>query len=391
MRLERPAFWGDVGSQSNRGDAGLIRVSQPVTGQEEIEAMAQAMELAYFGHGEKVMEFEQALKDFLGDPGYEVVCLNSGTAALHLALEALGLGPGDEVLVPSLTFVASFQAVGAVGAAPMLCEVRESDLLLDLDDAEARLSPRTKAVLAVHYAGNPGDLERLYAWAGQRGLMVVEDAAHAFGSTFRGRRVGVTGEAACFSFDSLKNITSGEGGALVCRDPEVARLARLKRALGMDRKGATGAPGTSPYDVVTPGWRFHMSNLNAAMGLVQLNKAPGFITRRQEVARLYDAALADLSTVSTLCMDYQQVAPFIYTIRVLDGRRAELAAWLRENDVETGVFYPAGHLHSLYRQDGRDLPVSTRLSGEILSLPMHCALSDQQVELITGLVRRFMS
>ncbi|MCF8034757.1 MAG: DegT/DnrJ/EryC1/StrS family aminotransferase [Desulfarculaceae bacterium] len=367
----------------------MIRVSQPLTDQAEIEALAQAMDLAYFGHGAKVVEFEKALQDYFGDPAYEVVCVSSGTAALQLALEALGIGPGDEVLAPSLTFVASFQAIGATGAAPVACDVREKDLLLDLADAHRRLTPRAKAVMPVHYAGNPGDLAELYAWAGERGLKVVEDAAHAFGGEHGGRKVGVTGEVACFSFDSLKNITCGEGGAVVCRDPEVARLVRIKRALGMDRKGATGAPGTSPYDVVTSGWRYHMSNLNAAMGLVQLGKAPEFIARRREIAKRYDQAFAALDGVATLSADYGQVAPFIHTIRVLDGRRPELQTHLGEREIESGVYYPACHLHSHYRVEGQSLPVSERLEQEILSLPLHCALSDDEVGVVIRALQEF--
>ena len=247
--------------------------------------------------------------------------------------------------------------------------------------------------MPVHYAGNPGDLNAIYAWAAERGLMVVEDAAHAFGGEYQGRKIGTTGQVACFSFDSLKNITSGEGGAVVCRDPELARLVGLKRLLGMDR-GATppgGAPGASPYDVVTTGYRFHMSNLNAAMGLVQLAKADEFVARRRAVARRYDQGLAGVQGLVTLAMDYGQVAPFIYTVRVMDGRRAELAASLREHEVETGVFYPPCHQHSLFRRPGLSLPISERLGREILSLPLHCALSDEQVELIIGLVRGFLA
>jgi perosamine synthetase len=371
----------------------MIRVSQPVTDQAELNALAEAMEAAYFGHAAKVLEFEQALKEFLGSPESHVICVNSGTAALHLALEAVGLGPGDEVLVPSLTFVASFQAIGAAGATPVPCEVREADLLLDLEDAGRRITSRTKAVMPVHYGGNPGDLAGLYRWANERGLMVIEDAAHAFGSDYGGRKVGTLGEVACFSFDSLKNITCGEGGAVVCRDPQVARLIGLKRLLGMDRGAAPpgGAPGTVAYDVVTPGWRYHMSNLNAAMGLVQLGKAKDFIARRRAIARRYDQALSGLSGLVTLRVDYGQAAPFIYTIRILGGRRSEMAGFLRDHGVETGVFYPANHLHSLYRRDGLTLPASEKLSAEILSLPLHCALSDEQVETIIGLVREFMA
>ncbi len=369
----------------------MIRVSQPVTGQAELDAISGAMEEAYFGHGAKVVEFEQAIKSFLGDSSYHVACVNSGTAALHLALDAVGIGPGDEVLLPSITFVASFQAVLAVGATPVACDVQEKDLLLDLEDAARRVTPQSKAIMPVHYVGNPGELEDIYAFARQHGLKVVEDAAHAFGGTYQGRKIGVTGETACFSFDSLKNITCGEGGAVVCRDPEVAGQVRLKRALGMER-GSTppgGVPGASPYDVVSMGWRYHMSNLNACIGLAQLAKAPEFIARRQEIARRYDESLAGLAGLATLEVDYQRVVPYIYTIRVLGGRRAGLAEYLRAHDVETGIFYPPIHLFSHFQVEGLNLPVSERVGAEMLTIPMHCGLSDDQVARIVDLIRDF--
>ncbi|MBU1274030.1 MAG: DegT/DnrJ/EryC1/StrS family aminotransferase [Proteobacteria bacterium] len=372
----------------------MIRVSQPVTGPEELDALKRGLEKAYFGHSADVVELEKALAEFLGVGERPVVCVNSGTAALHLALASLDLEPGDEVLVPSLTFVASFQAITAVGAVPVPCEVRETDLLLDLDDADRRITPRAKAVMPVHYAGNPGDLAGLHAWAAQRGLRVVEDAAHAFGSSCGGKRVGAQGDLVCFSFDSLKNITCGEGGALICPDADSAHRAGLMRGLGMERPQATqgGPPSRSAYDVVTQGWRFHMSNLNALVGLEQLKKAPAFFARRQQIARRYDEAFSCLAGLALLPVDYAQAVPFLYTLRVLQGRRADMIAHLREREVETAVNYPANHQHSLYRNLATaPLPVTEDVCGQILSLPLHCALSDDQVEFIIAQVRAFLA
>lgn len=372
----------------------MIRVSQPVTGPEELDALNRGLEMAYFGHSANVVELEKALADFLGADQRPVVCINSGTAALHLALACLDLEPGDEVLVPSLTFVASFQAITAVGAKPIPCEVREHDLLLDLADAQKRITPRTKAVMPVHYAGNPGDLAGLYSWARERGLRVVEDAAHAFGSSFGGKKVGAQGDLVCFSFDSLKNITCGEGGALLCPDGDTAHRAGLMRGLGMQRPQATqgGPPSRSAYDVVTQGWRFHMSNLNALVGLEQLKKAPAFFARRQQIAKRYDQAFTGLPGLALLPPDYDQVVPFLYTMRVLGGRRAELIAHLREQGIETAVNYPANHLHSLYRGlAAAPLPVTEKVCGQILTLPMHCALTDEQVEFIIAQVKSFLA
>lgn len=372
----------------------MIRVSQPVTGPEELEALNRGLDMAYFGHAAQVVEMEKALADFLGAGERPVVCVNSGTAALHLALACLDLMPGDEVLVPSLTFVASFQAITAVGARPVPCEVREADLLLDLEDADRRITPRAKAVMPVHYAGNPGDLAGLYAWAGERGLRVVEDAAHAFGGSFGGKKVGAQGDLVCFSFDSLKNITCGEGGAVVCPDQDSARRVGLMRALGMERPQATqgGPPSRSAYDVVTQGWRFHMSNLNALVGLEQLKKAPAFFARRQQIANRYDQAFSGLPGLALLPMDYSQAVPFLYTVRVLDGRRSGLIEHLKAQDIETAVNYPANHQHSLYRNLATaPLPVTEEVCGQILSLPLHCALSDGQVEFIIAQVVDFLA
>ncbi len=372
----------------------MIRVSQPVTGPEELAALEKGLNLAYFGHSAHVLELEKALAAFLDTGERPVVCVNSGTAALHLALASLDLAPGDEVLVPSLTFVASFQAITAVGAKPVPCEVRQESLLLDLADADKRRTPRAKAVMPVHYAGNPGDLAGLHAWARERNLRVVEDAAHAFGGSVNRKKVGAQGDLVCFSFDSLKNITCGEGGAVVCPDAETARRVGLMRLLGMERPQATqgGPPSRSAYDVVCQGWRYHMSNLNALVGLEQLKKAPAFFARRQQIARRYDAAFRGLPGLALLPVDYGQAVPFLYTLRVLEGRRAGLIAHLKAQEIETAVNYPANHLHSLYRNLATaPLPVTEEVCGQILSLPLHCALSDAQVETVISQVRSFLA
>ena len=197
----------------------MIKISKAVVGPAELEAMGRVMhEDGYLGIGREVRAFEEELQEYLGGQGRKVICLNSGTAALHLAVQA-ATNPGDEVLVQSLTFVATFQAISAAGAVPVACEVNPETVTLDLEDAAQRITPRTRAVMPVHYASNPGDLEAVYQFAQERGLRVIEDAAHAFGCTYQGQKIGSFGDLVCFSFDGLKNITSGEGGAVVTSDP----------------------------------------------------------------------------------------------------------------------------------------------------------------------------
>jgi len=369
----------------------MIRVSQPVVGDGEYEAVKAALDRGYYGHAEKVNEFEDRLREFLG--AEHVVCVGNGTAALHLALATLGLGPGDEVVLPSLTFVSSFQAVKATGATPVACDVVPETLAIDLADVERRLTPRTKAVMPVHYAGNPCDMDRIMEFATRAGIRVVEDAAHAFGSVYRGRKIGSFGDVACFSFDSIKNITCGEGGAVVCVDPTLADRLRRKRSLAMVRPAPT-EPGWKGrgwrYEVSELGFRYHMSNINAAIGLAQLTKVDAFIARRREICRRYDRAFADVPGIRTLTIDYRHAAPHIYVIRVLDGRRDALMQALKDRDIETSVNYVPNHLQPYFREPGLVLPVTEAVYGEMLTLPLHCALADQDVALIIDIIRSFM-
>jgi len=369
----------------------VIKVSQGCLGEEELAAVADAFAYGYFGMAHRVDEFEQALREYLGCA--EVVTVNSGTAALHLALTSLGIGPGDEVVVPSLTFVACFQAIAMTGAVPVSCDVEPDTLLIDLADAERRLTDRTRAIVPVHFAGNPCDLDALLELGGRYGVRVVEDAAHAFGSTFGGRRIGAAGEIACFSFDSIKTITCTEGGAVACSDPALAATMRTKRLLGVDRHGAAGtAASRGPgwrFEVTTQGFRYHLSNVNAAIGLAQLRKIDGFAERRREIARRYDTAFRELPEIEPLNVDYAEAVPHIYVVRVGGGHRDELMAHLGAAGIETAVSYIPNHLHPYFGGGRESLPETERAFDEILTLPLHCALSDDDVACVISHVRAF--
>ncbi len=367
----------------------MIRVSMGCMGEEELSAIRDVFEHGYFGLGSQVVEFERKLSEYLG--AEHVIAVNTGTAALHVALDALGLGPGDEVITPSLTFAACFQAIALTGARPVPCDVAPDTLLLDLADLNRRITPRTRVLMPVHYAGNPCDMDAIASLAQRHHLRVVEDAAHAFGSTWRGRRIGSFGDIVCFSFDSIKNITCGEGGAVVCRDPSLADLIRTKRVLGTDRKPMAGADPNQRwrYQVTTRGFRYHMGNINAAAGLSQLAKADRFITRRRDIARRYDAAFESLPGVRPLRIDYTEAAPHIYVVRVDGGRRDPLMRFLRDAEIETSVNYVPNHLQAYFRDEGVSLPETERAFEEILTLPLHCGLSDTDVETVIQAIRVF--
>jgi dTDP-4-amino-4,6-dideoxygalactose transaminase len=368
----------------------VIKVSRGCLGDEELAGVREVFDAGYFGLGRAVTEFEAELKRYVG--AEHVVATNTGTSALHLALDALGIGNGDEVIVPSLTFVASFQAIAATGARPVPCDVTPDTLLMDVGDAERKITPRTMALMPVHYAGNPCDMEALLKLKERRGVRIVEDAAHAFGSTYRGRKVGSFGDVVCFSFDSIKTITCGEGGAVACFDEEMAEVMRRKRVLGINRNAnveGSGKESRRKFEVATNGFRYHMSSINAAIGLAQLKKADGFIARRREICRRYDQAFGEIRGLQILRVDYREVAPHIYVVRVKNERRDALMEFLKDADIEAGMNYIPNHLHAYFWVEGVTLPETERAYQEILTLPLHCGLPDGDVDCVIRRVREF--
>ncbi|MFA5101241.1 MAG: aminotransferase class I/II-fold pyridoxal phosphate-dependent enzyme, partial [Candidatus Omnitrophota bacterium] len=210
-----------------------IKLSKSIVGNAEKKALARVIDGSYLGMGRYVDEFEKELERYLDTSA--VVCVNSGTAALHCALMGIGLKPGDEVLVQSLTYIACFQAISAAGAVPVACEVVPRTCTIDLNDAEKKITNKTRVIMPVHYSGRPGALDEVYKFAGKHGLRVVEDAAHAFGTLYKGRKIGSFGDVVCFSFDGIKNITCGEGGAVVSRDRNVIQSVMDARLLGVHK------------------------------------------------------------------------------------------------------------------------------------------------------------
>ncbi|OGT22847.1 MAG: aminotransferase [Gammaproteobacteria bacterium RIFCSPHIGHO2_02_FULL_42_13] len=368
----------------------MIRLSKSVVGEREVIALSKVMAHGYLGMGAEVQLLEQKLQDYLGCSDRKVVCVNSGTAALHLALQALGVGAGDEVLVPAMTYVASFQAISATGATPVACDVHLENGLLDLKDAEKRLSSKTKALMFVHYASYCGDLQSVYDFAKQHKLRVVEDAAHAFGSVYRGKKIGSFGDVVCFSFDGIKNITCGEGGAIVSADSAVIHKVSNARLLGVHRETEklSSAQCGCDFDVMEQGFRYHMSNLMAAIGVVQLDRfEKEFKSARRQLISYYYERLKNIQGVQLLQMDLDDIVPHIMPMRVLNGQRDRLGIYLKQHAVEVGVHYKASHLLSKYGHGSSQLPVAEQLSVELLTLPLHPELSRRDIDYIVGLVQ----
>jgi dTDP-4-amino-4,6-dideoxygalactose transaminase len=366
-----------------------VRLMRSVVGEKETAALARIIEDGYLGMGAEVLAFEQELANFLGG-AREVICVNTCTAALHLALQACGIGPGDEVLAPSLTFVATFQSISASGATPVPCEVDPATGFIDVAEARARITRQTRAIMPVHLYGITGDLSGVYSLAREHGLRVVEDAAQAFGCRYRDAYIGEQGDIVCFSFDGVKQITAGEGGAIVTSDRSVAQYVKDARLLAVQRDSEMRYTNNRSweFDVVDQGYRFHMSNLMAAIGRVQLRRfETDFKPRRIEIAQRYEKELRGLPGLRLIDIDYNSVVPFSFPLFIEDGWRDEVRAALNAEGIETGIQYKPNHLLTKFGGGYPPLPVTERLYAEELSLPMHPLLTEAEQTRTVEVVR----
>lgn len=367
-----------------------IRVSKSVLGKEEAQGVARViLKDGYLGMGKEVKKFEKELKKFL-NTDRNVICVNSGTAALHLAVASV-TKPGDEVLVQSLTYIASFQAISATGAVPVACEINPENMCIDLKDAERKITKKTRAILPVHYAGDPGELDKIYAFAKAHKLRVIEDAAHAFGTTYNKKLIGSFGDIVCFSFDGIKNITSGEGGAIVIKHKDVTQFAEDSRLLGIHKGAKKRFVKKRSWEpqAERQGYRYHMSNVMAAIGRAQLKKFCKFKKKRQQLAKGYLNILRSVDGIEVFKKDYNKIVPHIFVIKVKNGRRDELKKYLEDNGVECGVHYYPNHLLKYYSKPGINLPVTEKIYGQILTLPLHPDLTKCGQDKIINIIKKF--
>jgi dTDP-4-amino-4,6-dideoxygalactose transaminase len=348
-----------------------IRIAEPILGEEEIEAVASVLRSGRLAQGAEVAAFENEFSQLI--QGRACVAVSSGTAALHLSLLALGIGPGDEVIIPSFTFPATANAVHLCGAKPVFADVLAADYCLDADSVRASIGPKTAAVIVVHLYGQTADLKPLMSLCNSRGLALIEDACQAHGALYEGEPAGTFGSAAAFSFYATKNMTTGEGGMVVLGDDEVAHRVRLLRNHGIS------APDTQELI----GMNMRMAEMAAAMGRVQLRRLPDSIKRRSQNAHRYSSLLAGVVVPPDI--PGRTPAWNLYTIRVVEDRDLVLRR-LNDVGVESRVYYRTP-IHRLKPFEIlASLPMTDLLSREVLSLPVHPRVTGRDVETVVKLL-----
>jgi dTDP-4-amino-4,6-dideoxygalactose transaminase len=355
----------------------------------EIDEVVTTMRSGWIGTGPKVARFEEEFATYIGTP--HAVALGSCTAALHLALVTLGLKPGDEVIVPAMTFAATANVVVHAGATPVFADVDRSSQCLDPDDVVRRLTPRTRALIPVHFAGRAADMANLMDIARAHDLRVVEDCAHAIETLWQGRHVGTIGDVGAFSFYVTKNVVTGEGGMLTTSDASQAARAKTLGLHGMsaDAWKRFSDEGFKQYEVVEPGFKYNLTDLQAAIGLHQLARVEANLERRNEIWARYDEAFADLPVFVPAPQEPgTRHARHLYCLMLdldrlsidRDAFQAELHRWR----IGTGIHYRALHLHAYYRDtygySRGDLPIAEWISDRTISLPLSPKLRDDDVD-----------
>jgi dTDP-4-amino-4,6-dideoxygalactose transaminase len=372
-----------------QGEA-YLPFARPSLDEHAIEAVADVLRSGWITTGARTREFEAALSAYFG--GRIALTFTSATAALEAALLVAGIGPGDEVITPAMSFAATANVILRVGAEPVFVDVVLASRNIDLDQVEAAITSRTRAILPVHFAGRPVDLYRLYEIARRRGLRVIEDAAQAMGSSWRGQRIGARGDLVVFSFHPNKNMTTIEGGALVLDSAEEAKLAELHRFHGIRRTPE------GDIDVELAGGKSNLTDVAAAVGLAQLPRLDGFNARRRELAALYFARLeADPQPALPARDDeghnWHMFNPLLPLARMTIGR-SEFIRRMHERGIGIGVHYPALHELALYRRLGHARhghPNAERIGRETVTLPLFPTMADSDVERVCGAVREVLA
>lgn len=393
----------------------FIPFALPDIGEAEIEAVAQTMRSGWLTTGPNARAFEEEFADYLGGGGLQAIAVNSATAGLHLALEAIGIGPGDEVITTTHTFTASAEVARYLGAEPVLVDIDPATLCISPEAIERAITPRTKAIIPVHYAGLSCDMTAILSIARKHGLKIIEDAAHALPATWQGQRIGsLDSDATVYSFYATKTLATGEGGMVVTRDPAIAKRCRIMRLHGIDRDAFDRFTSKKPswfYEIVAPGFKYNMPDLSAALGRVQLKRVQEMRDRRHVIAQHFDAALASLPVIlpprpgvpgtrnaATPHLPNDEHAWHLYVIRLDDDcslDRDSFIANMAQAGIGCSVHYVPLHLQPYWRDRYQLMPemfpASQKAYERMISLPLYSCMSDADAERVATTAAQLIS
>ncbi len=374
----------------------FLPFAQPLLGEEEIDEVVHCLRSGWLTTGLKVRQFEREFSEFTG--ARHSLAVNSCTAALHLALEAIGVGPGDEVITTPMTFTATAAVIEHLGARPVFADVEAKTLNIDPAAIERRVTPRTKVILPVHFAGQACDMDAIMGVGRQHGIPIVEDAAHAIPTTYHGRLVGTLSDITCFSFYATKNVTTGEGGMVVTDREEYADRMKLMHLHGMSRDAwkRYTQNGSWSYEILAPGFKYNLTDIAAAIGIHQLRKCHAFHQRRLAIANQYDAGLAGVPGIVLPEVDDRQAHGWhLYVIQVdseqLNIGRNEFIDKLIARNIGVSVHFIPLHVHPYYREryslQPTDYPNAMAAYERIISLPIYAKMGDEDVRHVIDAVR----
>lgn len=373
-RYRPPSTLAPLMTHDSSSDPRGIRLARPDVGEPELAAISEVFRSGILTDGPSTAAFEDAFATL--HQVEHAIAFANGTVALAGIYLGLDIGPGDEVIVPSMTFISTATSVLHVGATPVFADIEPDTFNLDPVDVARRITPATKAIVAVHYGGQPADLDGLTAVAEDAGVLLVEDAAEAHGASYRGRPVGGFGRAAMFSFTPTKNITTGEGGMVTTNDGDLADRLRLLRNHGIK----------SPGHHTLVGYNWRLTEMQAAIGTEQLTKLPGILDRKRDHARRLTELLEPLAGVTPPTVRSECEHVFMLYTMLVDGGRDQLLAALLDQQIEARVYFPPAHRQPIFAPYGADLPVTTEVAPRMLSVPIHAQLQPSDIDTIAAAI-----
>ena len=370
-----------------------VPVYRPLIEKSDLEAVKNIVSEAWLGQGKYVKEFEDKISEFLNNSERKVISVSTGTSAAHLALLAAGIGIDDEVILSSLNFVGVAQAISATGARPIFCEVDKNSLTLDINEATKLITKRTKAIITLDFGSNHCDIDSFIELGKKFNIRIIHDAAHSFGWKNKGRPTGSFGDMTFFSFDPVKNFTAIDAGAIVLNNSDEQKWLIESRTVGQSLDmGTYGKNLKMEFKQVDHiGYRYHLSNVHAVLGINQLKKYDKIYKSRKKSSEIYNKEFSKIDFIEPISKTYEDIIPFIYVVRITNGKREELRKFLSKNGIETHVHWAPIHWYNMYKSDDitTNLEITNQVGLEILTLPLHSCMDESEQGYVIEKIKEF--